>query len=263
MHTNHITRISLLIAALIVIGVGFASVEVSHGLWFEKLFLRGTVSTGSWGENCSLTLGYWKNHTDEWYGYSTSQPFYNSGLSWLEALKQPTKTDAYYILARQFIAAVLNMRQGAALPGSVASTMNDAHLWFVSNGPGVPPDSSDGQVLVAWAELLTDFNEGRIGPGHCDDVLRAEDADIRVDKEAIELGLTDSYKLPLEEGSLLLEPLTGVPAEGQPTDEPLPPTEDVLPPTEEPPAEATPVPTEQVLPPTEEPPADDGSSDTP
>jgi hypothetical protein len=122
------------------------------------------TETGDEGEmeGCTRTQGYWKNHLDAWQEYSPYAPFFTSGQTWLEVLWTPPRGgDAYYILAHQYIAAVLNVANGATAPDSVQEAIDAATAYF--NGTSSP---DHGQV-VAWAETLAQFNEGYLGPGHC------------------------------------------------------------------------------------------------
>ena len=120
---------------------------------------------------CVLTQGFWKTHPNAWpEGYSPDAPFFLSGKTWLEVLWTEPEGDAYYILAHQYIAAVLNVANGATPPAEVSTVINAATTWFETNGPGVSPSSDVGQMLIGWAEVLADFNEGMMGVPHCENV---------------------------------------------------------------------------------------------
>ncbi len=73
---------------------------------------------------CSLTLGYWKTHSEfgpapydnTWAMLSNgaSTPFYLSGQTWYQVFwTPPSGGNAYYILAHQYMAARLNQLNGA------------------------------------------------------------------------------------------------------------------------------------------------------
>jgi hypothetical protein len=118
---------------------------------------------------CVLTQGFWKTHPDAWpAGYSPSATFFLSGKTWLDVLWTAPGGDAYYILAHQYIAAVLNVANGATPPAEVSTVINAATTWFETNGPGVSPSSDVGQMLIGWAEVLADFNEGMMDVPHCE-----------------------------------------------------------------------------------------------
>lgn len=109
-------------------------------------------------EGCTLTQGYWKNH-DEW-------PLPNTVVcdqTWLEILHTPPKGDAWYILAHQWIAASLNVGSGATPPADDALIQAEVLL-----SDCVIDDGERGAAL-ALAEQLDAYNNGELGPGHCDD----------------------------------------------------------------------------------------------
>lgn len=119
-------------------------------------------------EGCTRTQGYWKNHADPnsnrynstWDNY-LNVTFYGSGMTYLEVLNTPTQGEPYYILAHQFIAAELNVASGASIPANVLDAWNAAAAYFRGE------TASSSSELIAWAELLDDYNNGRVGPGHC------------------------------------------------------------------------------------------------
>jgi len=119
---------------------------------------------------CTRTQGYWKNHANPakkqydntWDAY-LNKTFYNSGMTYLKVLETaPKKGDAYFILAHQFIAAELNVAAGASIPQNVKDAWLAAQAYF--RGQTNPTRAE----LIAWAELLDDYNNGVVGPGHCD-----------------------------------------------------------------------------------------------
>jgi len=131
---------------------------------------------------CTLTQGYWKTHSkygpaprdDGWDKIPPSgenQPggedalFYNSGQTYIQVLNTPPKGNAYYILAHQFIAAQLNILNGAD-GSAVSEAMAWAEAFFTKYGPGnVPKDQA--ALAKSYADLLDQYNNGYIGPGHC------------------------------------------------------------------------------------------------
>jgi hypothetical protein len=75
------------------------------------------------GQNCTYTIGYWKNHQAAWPVASLTI----GGITYTQAqllniLNTPPGGDATYILAHQLIAAKLNVAQGAN-GSAVASTI--------------------------------------------------------------------------------------------------------------------------------------------
>jgi hypothetical protein len=122
---------------------------------------------------CVLTQGFWKTHPNAWpEGYSPNATFFLSGKTWLEVLWTEPGGDAYYILAHQYIAAVLNVANGATPPAKVSTVIKEAKAWFETHCPGVSALSQEGQTLIHWAEVLAAFNEGMMGVPHCETELR-------------------------------------------------------------------------------------------
>lgn len=130
------------------------------------------------GAGCTRTQGYWKNHADPnkkqynstWDAYLNAE-FYNSGLNYLAVLNtSPKGGNAYLILAHQYIAAKLNMESGATSTTEVSQAMAAAKAYFESTtGYAEPKDSAMRAQLIKWAELLDAYNNGVVGPGHCDE----------------------------------------------------------------------------------------------
>lgn len=119
---------------------------------------------------CTRTQGYWKNHADPskkqynsaWDNYLEAR-FYSSDMDYLTVLKtSPKGGDEYYILAHQFIAAELNVVSGASMPADVKAAWDAAEAYF--KGETTPTRTE----ILAWATLLDDYNNGKVGPGHCD-----------------------------------------------------------------------------------------------
>ena len=122
------------------------------------------------GQNCTYTQGYWKNHSDVWplqslmlgaVSYSESQL--------LQILNRPAQGNGLVILAHQLIAAKLNIANGAD-PTLVQQTEIDADSMI--GGLIVPPVGTgylSPSQTSALTDTLTEYNEGTIGPGHCDD----------------------------------------------------------------------------------------------
>jgi len=87
----------------------------------------------------------------------------------LQILNQPAQGNGLVILAHQLIAAKLNIAHGAD-PADVAQAIADADAMIGSLvvppiGSGYLPPSQTSDLT----ETLTEYNEGTIGPGHCED----------------------------------------------------------------------------------------------
>jgi hypothetical protein len=126
---------------------------------------------------CTLTQGYWKTHSefgpapydDTWamLPNGASTPFFLSGKTWYEVFWTPPAGNAYYNLARQYMAAKLNLLNGA----SSTSSVNGAIMWsqtqfFNLYTPTNWPAGKRKQAL-GYATGLDYYNNGLVGPGHC------------------------------------------------------------------------------------------------
>jgi hypothetical protein len=119
-------------------------------------------------QGCTVTQGFWKNHTSDWpSGFDPNATFFLSGQSWLGVLNTQPLGNAYYILAKQYIAAVLNGASGASVPANVQTAINGAGAYFAANSPTPAPSGATRTQLITWATLLNDYNNGLVGPGHC------------------------------------------------------------------------------------------------
>ncbi len=129
---------------------------------------------------CTYTQGYWKTHST--YG-PASKPdptwnliggpdtvFFSSGKSWYQLFwTAPTKGNAYIILAHQYMAARLNVLDGAATTPAVDAALAWATTFFSTYTPSSTLSKTLREQAIAYADLLDDYNNGDIGPGHCDD----------------------------------------------------------------------------------------------
>jgi len=126
---------------------------------------------------CTLTQGYWKNHTGEWNqtsdpntaSFITSSSFFNSARTYIVIMNTPPAGgNAYLQLAHQYIAARLNRGEGASAPANVVAAINSATTYFSGAPAGIPnPTGSLRTQLQTWATLLDNYNKGLVGPGHC------------------------------------------------------------------------------------------------
>jgi hypothetical protein len=129
------------------------------------------VSSGG----CTLSQGYWKNHAESskhydsrWavVGGSGSQ-FFLSGKTWLQVFGTSVNGNAYYQLADQYMAAKLNVLNGAS--NAVASQMSQAESLFATYTPANASTASSTvkAQFTNLASTLGSYNEGAIGPGKC------------------------------------------------------------------------------------------------
>ena len=132
---------------------------------------------------CTYTQGYWKNHSeckrngngpkrdDTWDYIGEDSIFFKSDQSYCEVFDtQPSnKNGKYYILAHQYIAAELNLYNNAD-PTDIAEFFNEASDFLEKHTPEDVRNSKDLQAkAVKLGGKLDEYNNGKIGPGHCDD----------------------------------------------------------------------------------------------
>ncbi|MGK3984798.1 hypothetical protein WME99_17260 [Sorangium sp. So ce136] len=127
------------------------------------------------GDGCTLTQGYWKNHEESWPVSSlTIGGVEYSQAELLELFRTPPKGDTSLILGHQLIAALLNTASGAS-DAALGGALADAEAWMAANKdadgrlPYGVKRGSAADSAVSLSGSLADFNEGGIGPGHCDD----------------------------------------------------------------------------------------------
>jgi hypothetical protein len=131
-------------------------------------------------EECTLTPGYWKTHSeygpapydDTWslLGDGADTDFFGTGQTYYEVLwTKPKGGNAYYILAHAYIAAELNLSNGASMPSMIHDAWNQAGVLLEKYGEdsSIPKRSPDRNLAIELAEMLTAYNNGYVGPGHC------------------------------------------------------------------------------------------------
>lgn len=122
---------------------------------------------------CAYTRGYWGNKPDVGWPapYNQSTLFYWSGKTYLEVLTAPASGNGYYILGPQFIAAQLNVANGASVPQGVQDTLALAGTWFANpaNTPALCDAKGSCGLQKDWGAVLDDYNNGVYpgGPPHC------------------------------------------------------------------------------------------------
>ena len=129
-------------------------------------------------DNGPYTPGMWKTHSQygpapyhcTWDGKDGGDaPFFGTGFSYYEVLHIPPKGQAYFILAHQYIAAELNMLNGASMSLDVLDAWEEAGELLVKYEAkvSIPKKGEDRALAIQLYELLDDYNNGLIGPGHC------------------------------------------------------------------------------------------------
>ena len=151
---------------------------------------------------CTLTPGYWKTHSE--YGPApyddawslldalegSGEPLVwapdgnkdgadelffapNTGFSWFQVFWMAPKGNVYYQLAHHYQAAVLNVLNEASAPAEVTAAIAHAEELFKEYTPAEIDDLKGNKGLrkdfLATMSTLAQYNEGYIGPGHCDE----------------------------------------------------------------------------------------------
>lgn len=118
--------------------------------------------------NCTYTIGYWKNHEEQWPATDLDLGGVNyTKQQLLDILNTPVQGNGLVSLAHQLIAAKLNIIAGAE-PTAAAQAILDADALI---GSLVVPPIGSGYIHPSQTsnltQILDDYNNGVIGPGHC------------------------------------------------------------------------------------------------
>jgi hypothetical protein len=145
------------------------AVDSTHQLTVSETITCATLPCVG-GNSCTYSQGYWRNHPDAWPVTSLTLGTVTYQAAELMAiLDNPARGNGLVILAHQLIAAKLNIANGAD-PSAVQQPLADADnmmgtLVVPPIGNGYLPPSQTGDLT----EIFTEYNEGTIGPGHCND----------------------------------------------------------------------------------------------
>jgi hypothetical protein len=154
-----------------------------------------TTKDSSWVVNvdvpcetgCTLTQGYWKTHSKygpapsdpDWYSIGDvdadgisegpDETFFTSGKTWYQAFWTAPAGNPYYVLAHQYMAAMLNIANGASSTPAVNTALASATTFFTNNTPaiGAALKGASKNAILALAYTLDSYNNGVTGPGHC------------------------------------------------------------------------------------------------
>jgi hypothetical protein len=118
--------------------------------------------------NCTLTQGFWKNHEELWPVSGMTLGFvYYTKQQLLDILHEAVRGNGLSSLAHQLIAAKLNLENGAD-PATIEQTILQAEtLIGFRVVPPIGTDELDPDWTSAFTQILDDYNNGIIGPGHC------------------------------------------------------------------------------------------------
>ncbi|HOP07319.1 MAG TPA: DNRLRE domain-containing protein [candidate division Zixibacteria bacterium] len=138
-------------------------------------------------DGCTRTIGYWKTHAGFGPQDDDVTPllpvylgdmggakslFIDNAAAAVDVFKMKAYGGAKNGIAKlyaQLLGARLNMLSGASTM-DVADAMSEADA-FLANHDWMDWSSlspMDQQMVLAWKDMLDDFNNGYIGPGHCE-----------------------------------------------------------------------------------------------
>ncbi|TRX71571.1 hypothetical protein [Carboxylicivirga sp. M1479] len=127
---------------------------------------------------CTYTQGYWRTHSalgpapydPTWASIGEGTLFFLSNQSYHTVINTPSNASKYYILARQYIAAKLNILKGAD-DSDIVSEFNSATILFQNYTPAqiaaMAPTDPTVVDLIAWAKVLDNYNNGFLSVPHC------------------------------------------------------------------------------------------------
>lgn len=146
-------------------GTDYVYTVVAIGSVLQGITLDARTTTV---QNCTYTQGYWKNHPSAWPTSSlTLGTVVYTQAQLLSILGQPVNGNGLISLAHQLIAAKLNILNGAD-PSAASATIASSDAMIGSLV--VPPVGSgylDPSTTSGNTQILDDYNNGVIGPGHC------------------------------------------------------------------------------------------------
>lgn len=138
-------------------------------------------------EGCVLTPGYWKTHSsngpapydDNWEMIGEDTAFFlavdkdGNPLSWYDVLWEKPKGNAYFTLARAYIAATLNGMNGAEASEQVLDALEEAETFFetytIAQIGALRGNRAPRPRILELAGILDMYNNGvgGLGPDSC------------------------------------------------------------------------------------------------
>lgn len=130
---------------------------------------------------CTLNRDYWQTHSkygpavydDTWEMIGEDIPFFMSGKTYYSTINGTDLDNAYYELSSNYIAAKLNMLNGADF-SAVQATFDEATILLQTFTPEYLSQHKSMNIIrsrfIQLAEILHQYNEGYIGPGSCNDL---------------------------------------------------------------------------------------------
>jgi hypothetical protein len=124
-------------------------------------------------QNCTFTIGYWKNHPEAWPPSCTPMMLGSNAYTaaeLIQILNQSAAGNGALSMAHQLIAAKLNICQGADATAAVSCIATADAMLSGCGADKLPPlgtCSLSPGVTAATTQCLDDYNSGLTGPGHC------------------------------------------------------------------------------------------------
>ena len=132
------------------------------------IWMFGGLTIKSKVSECTYTQGFWKNHELRWPVSEIdlgNRTYTQKEL--LSILKEPVRGNGLVLLARQLIAAKLNIANGSSNT-EIKEYIEDADKiigdFLISP---IGEDKLRPNETSKIAEMIDDYNNGLIGPGHC------------------------------------------------------------------------------------------------
>jgi hypothetical protein len=155
-----------------------ATIEVTNGAAYEIWFKNVKAETPPPPDNGCTSPGsgaiptIFCPYSDGWQAIGAAEedtPFFNSGATWYNVFWTAPRGNAFYILAHQYMAAKLNVLNGTSSTLDVDAALSGAEALFGGLAAGSTTlTSSQRTDALAWASTLDSYNNGVIGPGHCE-----------------------------------------------------------------------------------------------
>jgi len=168
------------------------------------------------GTGCTYTIGFWKTHSSQgpapyselWEAIGEDSPFFNSDITFLEALSAKAKGpggNIYRNLAQQWVGATLNAAvSGVEVPAEVQTALIKGAVLLEENSDTRQFERLDYADATFHAETLAAYNEGLTGPGHCDDATGSDGGGEGEDDNEefpTKIGTNDSFSFSTVSGS--------------------------------------------------------------
>lgn len=143
--------------------------ETTYQSGFTDNFETTTIPT----QDCTYTIGFWKNHPELWPPGCEPMSLGANAYSFAELmaiLNTSAAGNGAISLAHQLIAAKLNICQGADGSAAAACIATADALLSGCGADKVPPSgtcSLSPGATGATTQCLNNYNTGLTGPGHC------------------------------------------------------------------------------------------------